>query len=54
MRGRMEGLRTTQGAILLSCLPPLAAIVDYIQNLALRKGNLVRVVRVRSICSGDG
>jgi hypothetical protein len=49
----MEGLRTTRSAIHLSCLPPLAADFDYIQNLALRKGNLIWVVRIRSICSGD-
>jgi hypothetical protein len=49
----MEGLRTTRSAILLSCLPPPASIVDYIQNFAFGKGNLIRVVRVRSICSGE-
>ena len=37
-------VRTAKGAILFSGLPPLAVLVDDIQNLALGKRNLVRVV----------
>ena len=37
--------RTSKGAILFPCLPPLAVLVDDIQNLTPGKGNLIRVVR---------
>jgi hypothetical protein len=40
----MGGVRTAKSAVFFSGLPPLAVLVDDIQNLALGKGNLVGVV----------
>ena len=45
VRRRVGGLRTSKSAILFPCLPPLAVLVDDIQNFALGKGYLIRVIR---------
>lgn len=44
--GEVVGWHNSDGSILLSCLPPIALALNDIQNLALGKTELSRILRV--------